>query len=92
MRYVELANAGARDVGFKDVSSRLRSNYDMPEDKFEAEVDRLWGQVLPFYTQLHCYMRRGLNKTSRRQSPAQFRSDLRAPDRQHVGAVLDLPL
>ena len=62
MRYVELANAGARDVGFRDVSSRLRSNYDMPEDKFEAEVDRLWGQVLPFYTQLHCYMRRGLNK------------------------------
>ena len=62
VRYVDLANAGARDVGFRDVSSRLRSNYDMAEDQFEAEVDRLWGQVSPFYTQLHCYMRRGLNK------------------------------
>ena len=63
IRYVELANAGARDVGFRDVSSKWRSGYDMPEDKFEAEVDRLWAQVRPLYTQLHCYARRGLNKT-----------------------------
>jgi peptidyl-dipeptidase A len=61
-RYVELANAGARGVGFKDVSTMWRSSYDMPEDKFEQEVDRLWGQVKPLYTQLHCYARRGLNK------------------------------
>jgi peptidyl-dipeptidase A len=62
MRYVELANVGARDIGFNDVSSIWRSQYDMPEDKFEAEVARLWGQVSPLYTQLHCYTRRGLNK------------------------------
>ena len=42
-----------------------RSRYDMPEDTFEAEVDRLWGQVAPLYTQLHCYARRGLNGMSR---------------------------
>ena len=62
VRYVELANAGARGVGFKDVSSMWRSSYDMPEDQFETEVDRLWNQVKPLYTQLHCYARRGLNK------------------------------
>jgi peptidyl-dipeptidase A len=62
-RYVELANAGARDVGFRDVSSMWRLGYDMPEDRFEAEVDRLWGQVRPLYDQLHCYARRGLNKS-----------------------------
>lgn len=61
-RYVDLANAGARGVGFKDVSSMWRSGYDMPEDRFEVEVDRLWGQVKPLYAQLHCYARRGINK------------------------------
>jgi peptidyl-dipeptidase A len=61
-RYVELANAGARGVGFKDVSSMWRSQYDMPEQLFELEVDRLWGQVKPLYAPLHCYVRRGLNK------------------------------
>ncbi len=61
-RYVEVANAGARGVGFRDVSSMWRSSYDMPEDAFEKEVDRLWDQVKPLYTQLHCYTRRGLNK------------------------------
>jgi peptidyl-dipeptidase A len=61
-RYVELANEGARGVGFRDVSSMWRSGYDMPEDAFETEVDRLWNQVKPLYVQLHCYTRRGLNK------------------------------
>ncbi|HTL33818.1 MAG TPA: M2 family metallopeptidase [Kofleriaceae bacterium] len=62
VRFVELANAGARGVGFKDVSDMWRSSYDMPADKFEAEVDRLYEQVKPLYAQLHCYVRRGLNK------------------------------
>jgi len=60
-RYVELANAGARGVGFKDVAEMWRSGYDMPPDKFEAEVDRLWSQVKPLYNNLHCYARRKLN-------------------------------
>jgi peptidyl-dipeptidase A len=62
VRYVELANAGARGVGFKDVASMWKSGYDMPEDAFAAEADRLWSQVKPLYTQLHCYTRRTLNK------------------------------
>ncbi|MDB4954456.1 MAG: Peptidyl-dipeptidase precursor [Myxococcales bacterium] len=62
VRYVELANAGARGVGFKDVASMWKSGYDMPEDAFAAETDRLWSQVKPLYTQLHCYTRRTLNK------------------------------
>ena len=61
-RYVELANAGARGVGFKNVAEMWRSGYDMPPEQFEKEVDRLWTQVQPLYTQLHCYARRGLNK------------------------------
>jgi peptidyl-dipeptidase A len=34
----------------------------MPADAFEADVDRLWEQVKPLYTQLHCYTRRKLNE------------------------------
>jgi len=60
-RYVEVANAGARGVGFRDVADMWRSSYDMPPDAFEKEVDRLWEQVKPLYTQLHCYTRRKLN-------------------------------
>ena len=62
VRFVELANAGARGVGFKDVGSMWKSGYDMPEDAFAAETDRLWGQMKPLYDQLHCYARRKLNK------------------------------
>ena len=61
-KYVEIANAGARGVGFADVSQMWKSGYDMPPDQFEKEVDRLWSQVQPLYKQLHCYARRGLNK------------------------------
>jgi peptidyl-dipeptidase A len=62
-KYVELANAGARGIGFSDVAELWRAGYDMPPGQFEAEVDRLWGQVKPLYDQLHCYARRQLNKT-----------------------------
>jgi len=60
-RYVELANAGARGIGFKDVASIWRSGYDMPEAEFVTTADKLWGQVKPLYDQLHCYTRRKLN-------------------------------
>jgi peptidyl-dipeptidase A len=62
-KYVELANAGARGIGFKDVSSMWKSGYDMPEAAFAAQVDKLWSQVKPLYEQLHCYARRKLNQT-----------------------------
>ena len=62
IKYVGIANAGARGVGFKDVASMWKSAYDMPEDAFAAETDRLYAQMKPLYEQLHCYTRRGLNK------------------------------
>jgi peptidyl-dipeptidase A len=62
VKYVELANAGARGIGFKDVSSQWKSGYDMPEAAFAAQTDKLWNQVKPLYDQLHCYTRRKLNQ------------------------------
>jgi peptidyl-dipeptidase A len=62
VKYVGLANTGAKAIGFKDVSELWQAGYDMPADKFAPEVDRLWNQVKPLYTQLHCYARRKLNE------------------------------
>ncbi|MFN7941217.1 MAG: M2 family metallopeptidase [Thermoanaerobaculia bacterium] len=56
-RFVELANEGARELGFADLGALWRSKYDMPPDAFVAELDRLWGQVKPLYDALHCYVR-----------------------------------
>ncbi len=61
-RMVEIANAGARDLGFPDVGVMWRSGYDMPPDAFVTEVERLWQQVKPFYDSLHCYVRAKLNE------------------------------
>ncbi|WP_339333644.1 M2 family metallopeptidase [uncultured Maricaulis sp.] len=58
---VEIANAGARDLGFSDLAEMWLSNYDMPAAEMEAEVERLWGQVEPLYEQLHCTVRGELN-------------------------------
>ncbi|MGE0740909.1 MAG: M2 family metallopeptidase [Hyphomonadaceae bacterium] len=60
-RMVEIANQGARDLGFEDVGQMWLSNYDMPADEMEREVERLWSQLQPFYEQLHCYVRGRLN-------------------------------
>ena len=56
-RFVELANKGARELGFKDTGSMWRSKYDMPPDAFAKEVDRLWEQLKPLYVSLHAYVR-----------------------------------
>jgi peptidyl-dipeptidase A len=61
-RYVELANLGAQAIGFANVADLWRGGYDMPAGAFEADVDRVWNQVKPLYTQLHCYARRRLNE------------------------------
>ncbi len=61
MKYVGLANAGAKAIGFANVSEMWKSAYDMPADKFEAETDRLYAQMKPLYDQLHCYTRAKLN-------------------------------
>jgi peptidyl-dipeptidase A len=56
-RFVELANAGARDLGFADLGELWRSGYDMAPDEFSLELERLWDQVRPLYTSLHCHVR-----------------------------------
>lgn len=59
-RYVELANEGAKELGFADTGAMWRSKYDMPADDFAKEVDRLWEQVKPLYLSLHAYTRKKL--------------------------------
>jgi peptidyl-dipeptidase A len=56
-RFVELANEGARGLGFADLGELWRADYDMDPAEFEAETDRLWTQVKPLYDGLHCYAR-----------------------------------
>tara|TARA_R110000787_G_scaffold179301_2_gene291043 strand:- start:5979 stop:7844 length:1866 start_codon:yes stop_codon:yes gene_type:complete len=60
-RMVEIANEGARELGYTSLDQMWLSNYDMPPEEMEAEVDRLWGQVEPLYDELHCYARTKLN-------------------------------
>ena len=59
-RFVTLANAGARHMGFADAGAMWRAGYDMPPDSFVAVVDKLWQEVRPLYVQLHAYVRRRL--------------------------------
>ena len=59
-RYVELANQGARSLGFSDTGAMWRAKYDMPPEAFLEELDRLWEQVRPFYLSLHAYVRQRL--------------------------------
>ena len=62
VRYVELANKGARQLGFKDNGAMWRSKYDMTPDEFATELDRLWDQVKPLYLSLHAYVRNRLHE------------------------------
>ena len=56
-RFVELANKGAKELGFADTGAMWREKYDMPADQFTQDVDRLWEQVRPLYSKLHAYVR-----------------------------------
>jgi peptidyl-dipeptidase A len=56
-RFVELANVGAVDMGFKDTGDLWRSGYDMAPDEFSSEMERLWTEVEPLYRDLHCHVR-----------------------------------
>ena len=44
------------------MGAQWRSNYDMPPEKFAAEVERLWQQVRPLYESLHAYVRTRLRE------------------------------
>ncbi len=61
-RFVELANKGAREMGFTDAGAMWRSKYDMPPDAFAAEMERLWLQLKPLYDSLYTYTRKQLVK------------------------------
>ncbi|HYO80814.1 MAG TPA: M2 family metallopeptidase, partial [Bryobacteraceae bacterium] len=61
-RYIELANKGARELGFPDTGALWRSKYDMEPDAFAQELERLWQQVRPLYVSLHTYMRTKLRE------------------------------
>jgi peptidyl-dipeptidase A len=63
VRFVELANEGAKELGYPDLGAMWRSNYDMTPEEFTRETARLWEQVKPLYNQLHCYVRGKLQKT-----------------------------
>ena len=60
-RMVEIANQGAKELGYADVGAMWRSGYDMDPDAFAALTDKLWAEVKPLYDALHCYTRTKLN-------------------------------
>lgn len=66
-RFVELANEGARELGFADLGELWRSGYDMTPLEFTAEVERLWQQVRPLYEALHCHVRAALAQAHGRE-------------------------
>ncbi len=61
-RQVELANEGARELGFDNLGSMWRSAYDMEPEAFAAEIDRVWQQIQPLYEALHCHVRAKLGE------------------------------
>ena len=62
VRFVELSNKGAKEMGFKDTGAMWRAKYDMEPDAFAAEMERLWQQVKPLYDSLYIYTRRKLSE------------------------------
>ena len=70
-RFVELANKGAKELGFADTGAMWRLKYDMPAEEFTKEVDRLWDQVRPLYVSLHAYVRMKLHEKYGASVPAE---------------------
>ena len=62
VRFVELSNKGAKEMGFADTGAMWRAKYDMEPDAFAAEMERLWQQVKPLYDSLYTYTRRKLSE------------------------------
>jgi peptidyl-dipeptidase A len=62
MRFVELSNQGAKEMGFDNTGAMWRSKYDMGPDEFAAEMERLWQQVKPLYDSLYTYTRHKLSE------------------------------
>ncbi|MCH9692493.1 MAG: M2 family metallopeptidase [Gammaproteobacteria bacterium] len=61
-RQVEIGNAGAKELGYNNLSTMWRSKYDMGADAFAADMDNQWNKVKPLYKALHCHVRAKLNE------------------------------
>jgi peptidyl-dipeptidase A len=61
-RMIEIANEGAKELGFADAGAMWRSNYDMSPEAFAAAKEQLWEDVKPLYLALHTYVRWKLNE------------------------------
>jgi len=91
VRFVELADKGAREQGYKDVGALWRDNYDMSPDAFAAEEERLWQQVKPLYDALFTYVRTRLQEKYGKQLvpddgpiPADLLGNMWAQDWTHI--------
>jgi len=62
VKMVDIANKGAKELGYADVGAMWRSGYDMTPEQFSAETQRLWEEVKPLYMALHTYVRHKLNE------------------------------
>jgi peptidyl-dipeptidase A len=56
-RLVDIANDGAREMGFANVADLWLAGYEMSGEQMQDEVQRLWSQVEPLYEELHCHVR-----------------------------------
>jgi peptidyl-dipeptidase A len=97
-RMVDLANEGARELGFHDAGEIWRSEYDMPPDQFAKEVDRLWEQLRPFYLSLHAYVRAQLVKKYGKDVvppsgpiPAHLLGNIWSQEWNNIGDLMDAP-
>ena len=98
VRFAELANKGAKEMGFVDAGAMWRSGYDMTPEQFSGEVDRLWQQVRPLYLSLHAYVRSQLVKKYGPQLvspngpiPAHLLGNIWAQDWTNIYDLLDVP-
>jgi len=97
-RMVELGDEGARQLGYADVGALWRSNYDMPPDQFEKEMDRVWEQLRPLYLSLHAYVRGQLAKKYGKEVvppngpiPADLLGNIWAQEWNNVYDLMDSP-
>ena len=97
-RMVDLGNQGSRELGYVDVGALWRSNYDMPPDVFQKELDRLWTQLQPLYLSLHAYVRGQLTKKYGKEVvppngpiPAHLLGNIWAQEWNNVYDLMDSP-
>jgi peptidyl-dipeptidase A len=97
-RMVELGNQGSRELGYLDVGALWRSNYDMPPDAFQKELDRVWEQLRPLYLSLHAYVRGQLVKKYGRDVvppagpiPAHLLGNIWAQEWNNIYDLMDSP-